>query len=97
VEATEDVLQGKLSRDARDECFDVLTEAFMEGLSGAARSAADAVGELFELGFHAAFAVSLHGAEARAGGATEGPAYAAERAAQAALLRQMLGNPLRGG
>jgi len=68
----------------------------MADLSGAARSAADAVGELFEPGFDAAFAGSLCAAEARAGG-TEGPAYAAERAAQAALLRELLGNPLRGG
>jgi hypothetical protein len=97
VEATEDVLQDKLNRDERDEFFAVLTESFMESLSGAARSAPDAAGELFELGFHAAFAVSLHAAEARAGGATEEPAYAAERAAQAALLRELLGNPLRGG
>jgi hypothetical protein len=97
VEATEGVLQGKLSRDERDECFAVLTESFMEGLSGAARSAADAAGELFELGFYAALLVSNHAAEARADGATEGPAYAAERAAQAALLRESLVNPLRGG
>jgi hypothetical protein len=97
VEATEDVLQGKLSREERDELFAVLTESFMESLPGAARSAADAVGELFELGFYAALLVSPHAAEARAGGATEGPAYAAEQAAQAALLRELLGNPLRGG
>jgi|GEM_PF-4947188 len=40
VEATEGVLQDRLSRDERDEFFDVLTESFMEGLSGGARSAA---------------------------------------------------------
>ena len=96
VEATEDLLEDKLSREERDGLFDVLTESFMADLSGAARSAADAVGELFEPGFDAAFAGSLCAAEARAGG-TEGPAYAAERAAQAALLRDLLGNPLRGG
>jgi hypothetical protein len=63
--------------------------------SGAARNAAGAAGELFDLGFHAAFAVSLHAAEARAGGATEGPVYATERAGQAALLRAMAGDPLQ--
>jgi hypothetical protein len=97
VEATEDVLQDKLSRDERDEFFSVLTESFKEGLSGAARSAADAAGELFELGFYAAVNVSHPAAEARASGAREGPAYVAERAAQAALLRELLGNPLGGG
>jgi hypothetical protein len=97
VEATEDVLQDKLSRDERDEFFVVLTESFKESLSGAARGAADAAGELFELGFYAALLVSPHAAEARADGVTEGPAYAAERAAQAALLRELVGNPLRGG
>lgn len=97
VDATEEVLQGKLSRDERDEFFDVLTESFLESLSEPARSGAEAAGELFELGFDAAFAASLYAAQARAGGATEGPAYAAERAAQAALLRAVVGNPLRGG
>jgi hypothetical protein len=97
VEATEAVLRGELGRDERDELFDVLTESFLESLSGAARGAADAAGELFELGFHAALASSLGAAEARAGGATEGPAYAAERAAQADLLRELVGNPLRRG
>lgn len=96
VEATEELVQDKLSQDERDVSFNVLTESFMEGLSGPARSAAEAAGELFELGFNAAFAASLHAAEARAGGTAEGPAYAAERAAQAALLRELLGNPLRG-
>lgn len=95
VEATEHVLQDKLSEEARDEFFDVLNESFMEGLSAPARSAADAAGELFELGFHAALASSLHAAEALAGGVAEGPAYATERAAQAVLLREMLGDPLR--
>lgn len=95
VEATEDMLEGKLSRDEWDVLGDVLTESRMEGLSAPARSAADAVGELFEPGFDAAFAGSLCAAEARAGD-TEGPAYEAERAAQAALLRELLGNPLRG-
>jgi hypothetical protein len=66
----------------------------MESLSGAAWSAADAVGELFELGFDA-FDASLGAAKARAGGTAEGPAYTAERAAQAALLRELVGNPLR--
>jgi hypothetical protein len=97
VGATEEVLQDKLSRDERDEFFAVLTESFMESLSGAARSAADAAGELFELGFYAAINASGPAAEARAGGAPEGSAYAAERAAQAALLRELVGNPLRGG
>lgn len=95
VEATEDVLRGKLGREARDEFFDVLTEPFMESISGAAKSAALAAGELFELGYYAALGVSLHAAEARAGGSSEGPAYAAEQAAQATLLRELLGNPLR--
>lgn len=65
-------------------------------MSGAARSAGESAGELFDLGFHAAFAVSPHAAEARAGGATDGPEYATERAGQAALLRAMVGNPLQG-
>ena len=97
VEATEDVLQDKLSRDERDEFFAVLTESFMESLPAAARRAADAAGELFELGFCAALLVSPPAAEARAGGTTEEPAYAAERAAQADLLRAMVGNPLKRG
>jgi hypothetical protein len=57
------------------------------------QSAAGAVYDLFEPGYHAAFAASLGAAEARAGG-PDGPAYVAERAAQADLLRAMLGNPL---
>jgi hypothetical protein len=97
VEVTEKLLQDKLSREERDEVFDVLDETRMGSLSGAARSAADAVGELFELGFHAAFRASLGAAEARAGGTREGPPYTAERAAQAALLRELIGNPLRNG
>jgi hypothetical protein len=97
VEATEELLQDKISPDERDVFFDVLTESFMESLSGPSRSAADAAQELFELGFNAAFAASLYAAEARAGGTTEGPAHAAERAAQTALLRELLGNPLRNG
>ena len=97
VEATEELLQDKISRDERDVFFDVLTESYMESLSGPARSAAGAAQELFELGFNAAFAASLDAAEARAGGSTEGPSNAAERAAQAALLRELLGNPLRNG
>lgn len=96
VEATENVLQGKLSQRKREKLFDVLTESFMAGLSGAARSASEAVGELFELGFYAALASSLHAAKARAGGANEGSAYVAELATQAALLRELVGNPLRG-
>lgn len=95
VEATEEMLQDKLSQEERDEFFDVLDASRMESLSGTARSAADAVGELFDPGFHAAFNASLGAAEARAGGTSEGPAYTAERAAQAALLRELLGNPLR--
>jgi hypothetical protein len=97
VEATEELLQDKLGQEERHEFFDVLDEARMESLSGAAWSAADAVGELFEPGFHAAFSASLGAAEARAGGTREGTAYTAERAAQAALLRELLGNPLRNG
>jgi hypothetical protein len=97
VEATEELLQDKFGQEVRDEFFDVLDEARMESLSGAARSDADAVAELFELGFDAAFCASLGAAEARAGGTSEGPAYTAERAAQAALLREMVGNPLRNG
>ncbi len=95
VEATEELLQGILSQDERYEFFDVLDQPRMESLSGAARSAEDAVGELFELGFDAAFCASRGAAEARAGGTSEGPAYTAERAAQAALLRELVGNPLR--
>lgn len=68
----------------------------MGGLTNEARNAAEAAGELFEWGFHAAVGASLQAAAARAGGVTEGPAYAAERVAQAALLRGLLGNPLRG-
>lgn len=97
VEATEELLQDKLSQEERDEFFAVLDEARMQSLSGTAWSAADAVGELFELGFYAAFSASLGAAEARAGGTREGPAHTAERAAQAALLRELLGNPLRNG
>lgn len=97
VEATEEVVRGALGSDARDALFDVLTESFLDGLPAPARSAAEAAGELFEPGFNAAFAASLCAAEARAGGTAEGPTYAAERAAQAALLRELLGNPLRRG
>lgn len=97
VEATESVVRDELGSDERDVFFDVLTESFMGGLSAPARSAAEAAGELFELGFNSAFAASLCAAEARAGGTAEGPEYAAERAAQAALLRELLGNPLRPG
>lgn len=58
------------------------------------QTAARAVYDLFEPGYAAALAGSYGAAKARGGG-TERPLYAAERAAQADLLRGLLGNPLR--
>lgn len=59
-----------------------------------ARNAAEATGSLYEHGYYAAVNASLGAAWARAR-AREGSAYEAERAAQAALLREIAGNPFR--
>jgi hypothetical protein len=75
-----------------EELFQV-DDSLLEGMEEPVQNAAGAVYDLFEPGYHAAVAASLGAAEARASG-VEGPAYVAERAAQADLLRAMLGNPL---
>lgn len=68
--------------------------SLLEEMEEPVRNAAHAVYDLFEPGYAAALGGSLGAAEARAGG-TEGPAYVAERASQADLLRAMIGNPLQ--
>ena len=96
VEATEGFLQGRVSREEREAAFEVPDSSRLASLPEVALSAAGAVMDLYELGYYAAANASLGAAAARAGG-SRGPAYTAERAAQAALLRERLGNPLRSG
>ena len=71
-------------------------DSLLEEMEEPVRSAARAVYDLFEPGYAAALGGSLGAAEARASD-TEGSAYVAERAAQADLLRAMIGNPLKRG
>jgi hypothetical protein len=71
-------------------------DSLLEQMEEPVRNAAHAVYDLFEPGYAAALGGSLGAAGARAGGA-DGSAYVSERAAQADLLRAMIGNPLKRG
>jgi hypothetical protein len=95
VEATERFARGEIGRAEWEAAFEV-PQARMAGLVGPAREAAGAVLDLDEPGYYAAANPSLRAAEARAG-SPDGPSYLAQRAAQADLLRSILGNPLRVG
>jgi hypothetical protein len=109
LEAVEQFLRDNFNREEPETLFIIdsprrleweelfkVDDSLLEEMEEPVRNAAGAVYDLFEPGYHAAVAASLGAAEARAGG-TEGPAYVAERAAQADLLRAMLGNPLHRG
>jgi hypothetical protein len=109
LEAVEQFLQDNFNREEPETLFIIdsprrleweglfnVDDSLLEEMDEPVQHAAGAVYDLFEPGYYAAVAVSLGAAEARAGG-TEGPAYVAERAAQAELLRAMLGNPLHRG
>jgi hypothetical protein len=85
----------KLASEHDEACGRTGTAEYVSDLA-VARNASEAVISLHEQGYYAAANASLGAAYARTR-AGEGPKFTEERAAQAALLRAIIGNPFRPG
>jgi hypothetical protein len=88
-----DQVFAKLAREHDEVCGRIGTAEYASDLA-VARHASEAVMSLYEQGYYAAANASLGAAYARTR-AGEGPKYIEERAAQAALLRTVIGDPFQ--